>query len=167
MKRWLGAVIALALCALIGLALRAWGVGLVKISGASMNNTLLSGDIVLVTRFDYRGGHAPQFGDVVECRFPGRGDTYIKRVVGLPGDSVSFSQGFLTRNTQPVSEPYVSSVTDDYAIELGDDQYLLLGDNRAESYDSRMDDMGAVGLDAFSGRARFILWPLDRFGGVK
>lgn len=166
MRRWLGAILALLVCACLGLAVRFWGVGLVKITGASMNNTLKSGDIVLVTRFDYRGGAAPDFGDVVECRFPGREDTYIKRVMGLPGDRVVFSQGFLTRNGAAVSEPYVSSVTGDYRIELGQDQYLLLGDNRAESYDSRMPDMGPVGRDAFSGRVRCILWPLDRFGGV-
>ena len=43
----------------------------------------------------------------------------------------------------------------------------LLGDNRSESYDSRMSDMGAVDADAFTGRVRWVLWPLDRFGGVK
>lgn len=166
MRRWLGALLALAVAAALGIALRLWGVGLVRISGASMNNTLKSGDVVLVTRFDYRSGRTPDFGDVVECRFPGREDTYIKRVAGLPGDSVAFSRGFMTRNGEAVSEPYVSSVTDDYEITLADDQYLLLGDNRAESYDSRMPDMGAVGADAFSGRARWIVWPPDRIGGV-
>ena len=167
MRRFIGPVAVLAVCAALGLAVRLWGVGLVRITGNSMNNTLKSGDIVLVTRFDYRGGRTPGFGDVVECRFPGRTDTYIKRVMGLPGDSVAFSSGFLTRNGMAVSEPYVSSVTDDYRIDLADDQYLLLGDNRAESYDSRMEDMGPVGADAFSGRARCILWPLNRIGGVK
>ena len=167
MKRFVGPIAALLVCAMLGLAVRLWGVGLVRITGNSMNNTLLSGDIVLVTRFDYRGGRTPHFGDVVECRFPGREDTYIKRVLGLPGDSLTFENGFLTLNGAPVSEPYVSSVTDDYAIDLAEDRYLLLGDNRAESYDSRMEDMGPVTADAFSGRVRCILWPLNRFGGVK
>ena len=166
MRHWIGAVAALLLCAALGLAVRLWGVGLVRITGASMNNTLISGDIVLVTRFDYRGDRRPAFGDVVECRFPGREDTYVKRVMGLPGDDIAFSQGFLTRNGEGVTEPYVSSVTDDYAVSLAEDQYLLLGDNRKESYDSRMPDMGPVGAEAFSGRVRAIVWPLDRIGGV-
>lgn len=166
MRRIISLIIALLTIALLGLAVRQWGVGLVRITGNSMNNTLKSGDIVLVTRFDYRGGRVPRFGDVVECRFQGRKDTYIKRVMGLPGDDIQFSQGFLTRNGTRVSEPYVSSVTEDYEITLADGQYLMLGDNRAESYDSRMADMGPVGADAFPGRVRCILWPLNRIGGV-
>ncbi|MBR2698148.1 MAG: signal peptidase I [Clostridia bacterium] len=166
MKRLIGVIAALLACAALGFAVRLWGMGLVRITGASMNNTLRSGDIVLVTRFDYRGDRRPAFGDVVECRFPGREDTYVKRVMGLPGDDIAFSQGFLTRNGEGVTEPFVSSVTDDYHIRLAEDQYLLLGDNRAESYDSRMPDMGPVGAEAFSGRVRAIVWPPDRIGGV-
>ena len=167
MRRWLVAVAVLVACALLGLAVRLWGVGLVRVTGVSMSGTLRNGDIVLVTRFDYRDGRTPAFGEVVECRFPGRGDDYIKRVVGLPGDKVAFSRGLLTINGSPVSEPYVSSETDDYEIDLAADQYLLLGDNRAESYDSRMPDMGPVDAGAFSGRVRLILWPMDRIGPVK
>ena len=157
------AVLALVLVGL-GLAIRMWGFGLVRITGTSMNQTLMNGDVVLVTRFDYLFGGAPSFGDVVECRFPGRGDTYIKRVIGLPGDRVAFSEGSFYQNGFVISEPYVSSPTEDYEIALGDDQYLLLGDNRAESYDSRMPDMGPVGKDAFYGRVRAIVWPLRRLG---
>ena len=170
MRRWIAALLALLvllLCLGLGLAVRRWGAGLVRVTGVSMNNTLMDGDIVLVTRFDYRGGRTPARGDVVECRFPGRDGKYIKRVMGLPGDSVAFAQGFLTLNGEPVMEPYVSSVTDDYAVALGDNQFLLLGDNRAESYDSRMADMGAVGADAFSGRVRAVVWPILRVGAVK
>ena len=170
MRRWTAAllvVLVLLICLGLGLTVRLLGVGLLRVTGSSMNNTLRDGDIVLVTRFDYRGGRTPGRGAVVECRFPGRDGNYIKRVVGLPGDRLAFSEGFLTLNGEAVMEPYVSSVTDDYAIELEEDQYLLLGDNRAESYDSRMSDMGAVGADAFSGRVRAVVWPLKRIGGIE
>ena len=59
----------------------------VRIEGTSMVDTLRGGDLALVTRFDYRIG-APERGDIVECSFPGRSGTYIKRVIGLPGDTV-------------------------------------------------------------------------------
>ena len=159
------AVLAVALA--LGLCARHWAVGTVRVSGASMRNTLQGGDVALVTRFDYAAGRAPQRGDVVECRFPGRGDTYIKRVVGLPGEAISFFGGALSVNGQILREDYVSSPTGDYAATLGQDEYLVLGDNRAESYDSRMDDMGPIGRDAFVGRVRFILWPINRFGPVQ
>lgn len=157
---WLAAALA------VGLCLRHWAVGAVRVSGASMQNTLCGGDVALVTRFDYMSG-APARGDVVECRFPGRRDTYIKRVIGLPGEAIRFLGGALTVNGQAVDEDYVSSPTGDYSVALGEGEYLVLGDNRQESYDSRMADMGPVGAEAFEGRVRFIIWPPNRVGPVK
>ena len=150
----------------LGLCVRRWSIGAVRVAGVSMQDTLRGGDVTLVTRFDYLSGRAPGRGDVVQCRFPGRGDTYVKRVVGLPGEAVRFSDGALTIDGEPVREAYVSSPTEDFDIRLGEDEYLVLGDNRAESYDSRMEDMGPVGSDAFLGRVRWILWPPARFGPV-
>ena len=163
----LKAALAVALAVALGLCLRHWVVGAVRVAGTSMRNTLCGGDIALVTRFDFRSGRTPGRGDVVECRFPNRSDTYVKRVIGLPGEEVRFLDGALWIDGQPAAEPYVSSPTADYQVRLGAGEYLLLGDNRADSYDSRMEDMGPVGADAFLGRARWIIWPLNRFGPVK
>ena len=167
MKRtlWLAAVLILA--AALGVCVRVWGVGLLRVTGTSMDDTLKDGDIALVTRFDYRAGRTPAFGDVVECRFPNRADTYIKRVAGLPGETIAISGGILHRNGARVSEPYVSSFAENYSVTLGEGEYLLLGDNRRDSYDSRMPEMGAVGESAFIGRVRLIVWPLNRFGAVR
>ncbi len=151
----------------IGLCARRWLIGAVRVAGTSMQDTLQGGDIALVTRFDYLAGRTPGRGSVVECRFPGRSDTYIKRVVGLPGDAIRFSGGKLSVNGRESPEPYLSSPTDDYEIALGEDEFLVLGDNRSESYDSRMADMGPVGADAFLGRVRWVAWPPDRIGIVK
>ena len=161
--------LALALAAVValGLCLRRWVACTVRVAGASMQQTLLASDVALITRFDYRNGRGPGRGDVVQCVFPGRADTYIKRVVGLPGETIRFSGGALTVDGQPVAEPYVSSPTGDYEIVLGAGEYLALGDNRAESYDSRMADMGPLGDDAFLGRVRCILWPPGRIGPVR
>ena len=164
--RALGVVLLFVLFAAAGLCARTWGFGLARISGTSMNNTLRDGDVVLVTRFDYLGGRTPEFGDVVECRFPNRRDTYVKRVAGLPGEAVELSGGSLYRNELRMSEPYVSSLAADYSIRLNEEQYFMLGDNRAESYDSRMEDMGPVTASAFLGRVRFVVWPLNRLGRV-
>ena len=151
----------------LGLCLRRWVVGTVRVAGASMRQTLMADDVALITRFDYRPDRKPRRGDVVQCTFPGRSDTYIKRVIGLPGEAIRFSEGVLTVDGVPVEEPYVSTLTGDYQIRLGEGEYLVLGDNRAESYDSRMEDMGPVGADAFLGRVRFILWPINRIGPVQ
>ena len=134
----------------------------VRIEGTSMVDTLRSGDIALVTRFDYASGRTPARGDIVECRFPGRSGAYIKRVIGLPGDRVEIADGRTYINGAPLSEPYATGPAEDYAAELGPDEYLVLGDNRAESYDSRAEDMGFLHGEDFLGRVRFVLWPLRK-----
>ena len=166
MRRALRALAVVLAAALIGLAARQWLFGAVRIAGVSMADTLRDGDVVLVTKLDYRIGE-PARGDIVVCAFDGREDTYVKRVVGLPGDEFALCEGQLNVNGRPVSEPYVSSPTDDFQITVGEGEYFVLGDNRAESYDSRAEDMGCVGRDGLLGRVRWILWPLDRFGGLE
>ena len=161
------AILLVAAVAALGFGLRRWGACTVRVAGTSMQDTLRASDVALVTRFDYRRGRGPSRGDVVQCVFPGRSDTYIKRVVGLPGETIRFSGGALTVDGQPVEEPYVSTPTEDYELRLGRGEYLVLGDNRAESYDSRMADMGPVGANAFLGRVRCILWPPERIGPVQ
>ena len=165
-RRWPLAVMAVLLAAGAGLVLRLCVFGTVRVAGASMRDTLQSGDLALVTRLEYTS-RDPGRGDVVQCRFPGRSDTYVKRIVGLPGDDVVFLGGMLTVNGSPVSEPYLSTATEDYAVTLGEDEYLALGDNRADSYDSRMADMGPIGRADILGRVRWILFPLSRFGPIQ
>lgn len=154
--------IALLAFLLICLALERFVVHAVRISGTSMVDTLRDGDIVLVTRFDYRFGGAPQRGDIVECAFPGRSATYIKRVIGLPGEQVEILEGRTYIDGVPLSEPYVTAATEDYQVQLGEDEYLVMGDNRAESYDSRASDMGMLHSEDFLGRVRMILWPFRK-----
>lgn len=163
--RALAVVLVVAVAAGAGLLLRRWAFGTVRVAGVSMRETLQNGDVVLVTRLD-AALHPPCRGDVVECRFPGRADTYVKRVIGLPGERIAFMDGQLTVDGAPVDEPYASSATEDYAVTLGEDEYLALGDNRAESYDGRMDDMGPIHAADILGRARWILYPLGRFGPI-
>lgn len=166
MKKYLTALGVVALFVLIGLTVRHWGFSLIRISGTSMEDTLQSGDVVLVTRWDYLGNRSPGRMDVVECRFPNRRGTYVKRVIGLPGESLSYRDGQLTVDGQPLSEPYILSITEDFYVDLAEDEYFVMGDNRMESYDSRAADMGAIDESAFVGRVRWIFWPLNRFGPV-
>ena len=107
----------------------------------------------------------PQNGDIVLCAFPGREGRFVKRVVGTPGDTVSISQGTTTRNGEPVAEPYVTlPAGEDFGpVTLEENQYLVMGDNRLKSRDSRDPEVGALEEGAFSGRVRFRLWPFEVF----
>ena len=153
-------VIWIAVFALICILLRLFVFHLVRIEGGSMEDTLCSGEIALVTSFDYRFGAKPARGDIVECRFPGRVDTYVKRVIGLPGETVELREGKTYIDGAAVSEPYVFSIAEDYSVSLGENEYLVLGDNRCESYDSRAADMGPIGKEDILGRVRLCVWPL-------
>lgn len=161
MRRLLGWALALFAAAALGFALRTYGFTLTRVAGDSMAETLMAGDIALVTRFDYLRG-APARGDLVELALPGRDGRYLKRVIGLPGEKVDIISGAVHINGTALIEPYARPAGDDFHIELGADEYFVLGDNRPESYDSREEDIGAVRADAFLGRVRAILWPLRR-----
>ena len=127
-----------------------------------MAETLVSGDVALVTKFDYRKDPPARF-DVVQIEIPGRGGTYLKRVIGLPGETVHIISGVVHINGIALEEKYATPSNDDFSVALGADEYFVLGDNRPESYDSREEDIGAIGAASFRGRVRAVLWPLGRF----
>ena len=162
-KSWIGWAVALALTALLALAIRSRVALPVRVVGASMEPTLQSGDCVLVTRWDYLNA-APARGDVALCRFPDRAGSYIKRVIGLPGETIRLENGQTFVNGQLLEEPFATPADADFETTLGADQYLVLGDNRPASYDSREEDIGSLASGDFLGRVRLIIWPPERFG---
>jgi len=167
LKSLLSWALALAVTLGIALAVRTWGVQPVRIAGTSMEGTLMSGDLALVTKFDYLND-APERGDVVLCRLPGREAEYVKRVIGLPGETIEIAGGQVLSNGAALHEPSAVAAGEDYpARTLSADDYFVLGDNRAVSYDSREEDIGSLASGDFLGRVRCILWPLDRlFAGI-
>jgi len=157
--QWKKTVILVLALAALGVLCRLYGFHIVSIRGTSMDTTLKSGEYAFATKFDYLFGRNPRRGDIAECRFPNRSGKYIKRVIGLPGETIEISGGRLYIDGVPLSEPYVSSPSADYRVSLGEDEYLVLGDNRAESHDGRAEDMGLLSEDDFIGRVRFVIYP--------
>jgi signal peptidase I len=145
------------------------------IPSASMQNTLLIGDRVLVN--ELVPGVVPlQRGDVVVFQDPGswlgmgQGDDLIKRVIGLPGDTVSCcdAQGRLSVNGHPVDEPYVvlepgsdRVAGEDFEVTVPAGRLWVMGDNRYDSADSRVH--GTVPVDDVVGRAFLTTWPVSRW----
>ena len=157
-RRNLRLIVGLAAIAALCLTLHLFVFHLVRVQGSSMVTTLNGGDLAFVTRFDYRLGE-PRRGDVVECRFPGRDGTYLKRLIGLPGETVEIIDSRTYIDGVPLSEPYATGPSEDYRAELAADEYLVLGDNRSESYESRAEDMGMLHREDILGRVRCMLWP--------
>lgn len=156
----------LAIALAAALILRFFVLDFVRIAGVSMNDTLMTGDIALATKFDYWFS-TPQRGDIALIRIPGREGVFVKRVIGLPGERVDIQGDATFINGAFYDEPFVQNeAREDFSIVLGEDEYLVLGDNRYSSHDSRDEDIGTLPKSAFVGRVRAIVFPFSRAGGL-
>lgn len=114
-----------------------------RVPTESMYPTIKPGSIVVCTRVQYLlGDPAPEYGDVVSFRSDEAGRILIKRVIGLPGDTISFEDGYLIRNGEKVEEPYLNEQGVTQRGNLGtytvpEGCFFVLGDNRQHSADSR------------------------------
>jgi signal peptidase I len=138
------------------------------IPSASMVPTLKYGDRVLVNKFIYRFTE-PQRGDIVVFKsVEGDGQDLIKRVVGVPGDEIAVRGGKLFVNGEPQKEPYVNKKYPDRSFyaptTVPKDHVFAMGDNRANSQDSRV--FGPVPEKNIEGEAFLRFWPPDRIGGL-
>jgi signal peptidase I len=130
----------------------------VRVDGFSMNPTLQDGEYILVNRLAYKIGN-PVRGDIVVFSFPmdPRQDL-IKRVIGLPGESISVQDGKVMINGIPLEEPYIAAPPIyNGTWEVPEGQLFVLGDNRNESKDSH--EWGLLPMENVVGRAILIYWP--------
>jgi signal peptidase I len=110
----------------------------IRITGPSMFPTYQDGQINFMNRFAYTW-HEPQRGDIVGIRFSGPHTMYVKRIVGLPGESISFNHGACCINGVPLSEPYLKFPSRDWEMAprvLSSEEYYVVGDNRSMSFDN-------------------------------
>ena len=139
-------------------------VGNFWIPSESMVPTIEVNDKVIVTNFSY-WFEGPKRGDVIVFRYPlDTKKDYIKRCIGLPGETVEFRDSKLYVNGQLVEEPYLPEglIFEDYGpIEVPEGQYFMCGDNRNHSSDSRV--WGFVEKRLIIGKAQVIYWPFDRW----
>jgi len=140
----------------------------VKVEGTSMMPSLVDQERIFINKFVYRFGIADiGRGDTVVFWYPGDpSKSYIKRVIGEPGDTIEVIEGKVFVNGKVLAEPYVP---DEYRDRVSmprsvvpADQYFVLGDHRSSSNDSRM--WGMVPRRFIYGKAAFVYWPLDRLG---
>jgi signal peptidase I len=173
---WIKALlIAFALAALI----RVFLFTPIVVDGVSMMPTLEDGDRMIVNKIGYTIGKPDRF-DIVVFHAPEQKD-YIKRIIGLPGDTVEYRDDILYINGEPMEEPYLnqykeevadSPLTEDFTLEgklnsevVPKDHVFVLGDNRRKSKDSR--HIGVVPIDEIIGSTKIVFWPLKDFGFVE
>lgn len=138
--------------------------------GDSMNPVLKNGDVVLVNRIIYDAS-SPKRGDIIVFKPNGNENlhSYVKRIVGLPGETVQIKEGAVYIDGKKLTEKYKTSGLEEAGlaaeeIALGGNEFFVLGDNRESSEDSRMADIGNVKRSEIEGKAWFIMTPGKRFG---
>ncbi len=141
----------------------------VRVEGTSMMPNLENEDRLFINKLAFRVGDIHR-GDVVVFLYPrDQTKSYIKRVIGLPGDRVRIDHGRVFVNGQRIAEPYVPTrYTDDHSLPemtIPDNQYFVLGDHRNVASDSR--DFGPVDRNLIYGKAAFVYWPMDQAGVVR
>lgn len=150
-----------------------------QVNGQSMEPNFHSGEYVLTDKVSYQTGPIRR-GDVVVFHAPeasgcpkGTGCDFIKRVLGLPGDTIAVHDNAIWINGQALPEPYIPEenytkageyTADGREIQLREDEYMVIGDNRPYSSDSRV--WGPVSKSAIVGRAFFRYLPVDRMGVI-
>lgn len=137
------------------------------VNGASMNPTFETNQYLIVDQLSYRT-HDPERGDVIIFRFPlNPKDFYIKRVIGLPGETVTiqgsavYIQEVGKEESYKLEEPYIAFTSNNsLSVTLGDDEYFVMGDNRPNSSDSR--HWGVLPREFVVGRAYIRLLPFNQ-----
>jgi signal peptidase I len=143
----------------------------VKVEGTSMMPSLVDQERIFINKFVYRFGLGNiEHGDMVVFWFPGDPTkSYIKRVIGLPGDTVEVREGLVYVNSQALREAYVPEEYRDRTsyppFKIGTEEYFVLGDHRSSSNDSR--SWGTVPRQYIYGKAVFVYWPLEKVGVLR
>ena len=142
------------------------------VNGDSMNVTLEDGDNLIVDKLSYRFSE-PERYDIIVFPYQYQEKTYyIKRIIGMPGETVQIIDGVVYIDGEMLDESYgkevmqYSGVAGD-PIELGDDEYFVLGDNRNNSSDSRWADVGNVQREDIIGKVVLRIYPFSSFGVIK
>lgn len=152
-------VVTLAVALVIAAVVRTFIFEPVRVDGNSMYPTLKHGEVMIVSKMSYRFGGEPALFDVVICHYPDRGNTnFVKRVVGLPGDTVEVRDGHLIVNGVTYEEKFLHErpIENFGPITVPDGQYFVMGDNRNNSNDSRR--VGPLDREYIVGKVSAVLW---------
>ncbi len=142
------------------------------VDGQSMESTLHNKDVLIVNKLIFNLSKPERFDIIVFMPFPDEEDTlYVKRVIGLPGDTIQIVDADIYINDEILEENYGREEIRKAGIAkepivLGDDEYFVMGDNRNESYDSRAQEIGPIKEDSIIGKAWLRIYPFSSMGVV-
>lgn len=172
-KETISWILTLGSAVIIALCIRGFVFEPVIVDGSSMLDTLHDRELMFVTKYDYIFGE-PESGDVIICKYPESTKNYVKRLVGLPGDTIEIKSNTVYRNGVALNETYLTPERNDSpfyanmaARVLGEDEYFVMGDNRDNSRDSRSSSVDTLTRSQVKGHVRFIFFPLDMVRSIE
>ena len=136
----------------------------VRVVGSSMDKTLKEGEILLLEKINKKYKRY----DIVVIKE--NNERIIKRIIGMPGESVKIVEGVIYINGEAIEDKYASSYTGDFSLDkfdldvIPEDSYFVLGDNRIVSKDSRL--LGPINKKKIQGKAIYRIWPFNKFGDL-
>lgn len=157
------------LAMLVALGLKNYIIINADVPTGSMENTIMPGDRLIGNRLAYLK-NGPERGDIIIFKYPdNEEELYVKRVIGLPGETVDIKDGEIYINGgEPLEEAYLKETwtvaTGEYHFEIPADAYLVLGDNRNDSWDARYWTNTYVYRDKILGEAVVVYWPFRNMG---
>ena len=141
-----------------------------RVSGSSMETTLSDGDNLIVDKLSYRFKEPKRF-DIIVFPYKHEANTYyIKRIIGLPGETVQVIDGYVYIDGELLASDIYGAESADMAAEpilLGEDEYFVLGDNRNHSSDSRDPSVGVLNREDLIGRAWVRIYPFQKMGVIR
>ena len=176
---WVGTLI---LALAVVLVIRTFIFEPIRVDGSSMADTLQDGELTFVLKAEYLFKDPDRF-DVVICHYPNRRDAnnplgietktnFVKRVIGLPGETLAIQGNTVYINGQTLEEPFLTPERNAVnlslgPITLGEDEYFMIGDNRYASNDSRnLREVGPIARDEIVGEVKFVFFPFSALRGV-
>lgn len=155
-------VIILLAAAASAILVRLFVFGIIVVEGPSMQPTLYTNERLAVEKVS-RYFRLPYRGEIIIVKYPGQEDTYVKRVVGLPGETVEVRGSVVYIDDRPLHEDYLSgeAYADMEPVIVPKDHVFVMGDNRAVSWDSRFSATGPIARDEILGHAFYVLYPFE------
>lgn len=145
-----------------------------QVDGHSMEPSLSHGDNLIVDKLSYRFRDPSRYDVIVFPYQHAENTFYIKRIIGMPGETVQCKDGYVYINGEKLDEHFGAEVMEDTSnniaaspVKLGDDEYFVLGDNRNHSSDSRDPSVGILKREQIIGRAWIRIFPFNKIGFVK
>jgi signal peptidase I len=161
-----GWIISLVAAVVIALALRFFVFEFIRVDGPSMQPTLYTDEYVFMEKVTF-WFRAPVRGDIVICSFPDSNESFVKRVIGQPGDRIKVADGVLYINDVPNYDYYQGVIDKDLKeTTVPDKCVFVMGDNRNQSRDSTDPSVGPIPYDKILGKALFVIWPFDKMNGL-